>query len=93
MNIELSKETYNMNSRVLGNRIKGIMIMNSVKRKDLADKLGVTYNTITRKLKGEREFSYSELLQIKQILEIDDELYTSILFDSAFILEKNNKVY
>ncbi|MBR2588664.1 MAG: helix-turn-helix transcriptional regulator [Bacilli bacterium] len=82
-----------MNSRVLGNRIKGIMIMNSVKRKDLADKLGVTYNTITRKLKGEREFSYSELLQIKQILEIDDELYTSILFDSAFILEKNNKVY
>lgn len=80
-----------MNSRILGNRIKGIMIMNNVKRKDLADKLGVTYHTITRKLKGEREFSYSELLQIKQILEIDDELYTSILFDSAFILEKSNK--
>ena len=82
-----------MNSKILGKRIKGILIMNSVKRKDLADKLGVTYNTITRKLKGEREFSYSELLQIKQILEIDDELYTSILFDSAFILEKNNKTH
>ena len=66
-----------MDSKILGKRIKSMMIMKNVKRKDLAEKLGVTYNTTTRKLKGEREFSYSELLQIKQILKIDNQLCKS----------------
>lgn len=81
-----------MNSNILGDRIKGMMTIKKIKRKDMAEKLELSYNTLTKKLNGQREFSYSEIVKIKDILNMNAELYANILFNSDFMLEKDEKI-
>ena len=82
-----------MNPEVIGERIKVLMTIRNIKRSYLAKKLGISYNTITKKLNGKREFSIIEIVKIREILEIDNELCASVFFDSDFsILDSRKKL-
>jgi len=80
-----------MNPEVIGARIKILMTIKDVKRSYLAKKLGISYNTITKKLNGQREFSIIEIVKIREILDIDNELCASIFFDPNFSILKSKK--
>jgi len=80
-----------MNPEVIGARIKILMTIKDVKRSYLAKKLGISYNTITKKLNGQREFSIIEIVKIREILDIDNELCASIFFDPNFYILKSKK--
>ena len=69
-----------MDTILIGERIKIFMKIKKIKRTTLAKKLGISYNTMTKKLNGQREFTLDEILKIKNILNLDKELYSNILF-------------
>lgn len=72
---------------LIGERIKIFMKIKNIKRTTLAKELGISYNTATKKLNGQREFTLDEILKIKEILNLDKELYSNILFNEKFIIE------
>lgn len=78
-----------MNSYIIGDRIKKIIYIQDIKRIYVAMKLGMSYNTLTKKLQGKREFSYIEICKLKDILELSDELAIKVFFDPNFDIEKN----
>ena len=78
-----------MNSYIIGDRIKKIIYIKDIKRIYVAMKLGMSYNTLTKKLQGKREFSYIEICKLKDILELSDELAIKVFFDPNFDIEKN----
>lgn len=62
-----------MDTILIGERIKIFMKIKKIKRTTLAKKLGISYNTMTKKLNGQREFTLDEILKIKNILNLDKE--------------------
>ena len=78
-----------MNSYIIGDRIKKIIYIKDIKRIYVAMKLGMSYNTLTKKLQGKREFSYIEICKLKVILELSDELAIKVFFDPNFDMKKN----
>ncbi len=76
-----------MDTILIGERIKIFMKIKKIKRTTLAKKLGISYNTMTKKLNGQREFTLDEILKIKNILNLDKELYSNILFNEKLIIE------
>lgn len=54
-----------MDTILIGERIKIFMKIKKIKRTTLAKKLGISYNTMTKKLNGQREFTLDEILKIK----------------------------
>lgn len=67
------------------------MKIRNIKRRVLANKLGISYNTLTKKIKGKRQFNLDEILKLKDILNIDNELMVQILFSEKFYVEFDNK--
>lgn len=55
-----------MNPEIIGNRIKALMTIRNIKRSYLAKELGISYNTLTKKLNGQREFGINEIWKIKK---------------------------
>lgn len=49
-------------------------------QKSLADETGIPYTTLTRKLQGKSEFSFSELLVISEALGVAPHLLVPPLF-------------
>ena len=76
-----------MDTILIGERIKIFMKIKKIKRTTLAKKLGISYNTMTKKLNGQREFTLDEILKIKNILNLDKELYSNILFNEKLIIK------
>lgn len=81
-----------MNPKLIGNRLKALMTIKGIKRKDLAIELNVSYNTLTKKLNGEREFTINEMLQIKEIFNLDVDLCANIFFNPEFLVTSDKKV-
>ena len=73
-----------MKNRPFGERVIIIMNLKKLKRRDLAYELNISYNTLTKKLKGQRKFNYDELCIIKRFLELDNQYYAGMLFDEEF---------
>lgn len=69
-----------------GKRIKALMELKNLKRSYLAEKLGMTYNTLTKKLNGQREFTFLEILKMKEIFNIDIKTYSNIMLNDDFML-------
>lgn len=69
----------------IGNRIKAIMKYRQIKRIYLAKKLNISYNSLTKKLNGQREFGISELLKMRIILDVEPSVYGNILFNEKFL--------
>lgn len=81
-----------MDPHLIGDRLKALMTVNNIKRKDLAKKLGISYNTLTKKLNGQREFGIKEILKIKEILNLDIDLCANIFFNPEFLVTSDKKV-
>lgn len=81
-----------MNNILIGKRIELIMKIRNIKRRVLANKLGVSYNTLTKKINGKRQFNLDEIWKLKDILNIDNKLMIDILFNENFFVEFNRNV-
>ncbi len=81
-----------MNPQMIGNRLKALMTMRNIKRKDFAEQLGISYNTLTKKLNGQREFNINEILKIKEILSLDVDLCANIFFNPEFLVTSDKKI-
>lgn len=80
-----------MNSKLIGERIKILLIIKKMKRSELAKKLGISYNTLTKKLNGAREFSINEIIKIIEIFDMDIKLSANIFFNDKFFIESNRE--
>ena len=69
-----------------GKRVKALMELKNIKRSYVAEKIGITYNTLTKKLNGQREFTLLEIIKMKDVLNIDLKQYNSLLFNEKFYL-------
>lgn len=57
-------------------KVKALMVLNGIKRESLSLHLGVTYQTITKKMNGKVPFKDHELKKISDLLNIPiSELY------------------
>ncbi len=75
-----------MNAEIIGKRIKALMTIKNIKRSFLAKRLGISYNTLTKKLNGKREFNINELWKLKEILDMDIELCANVFFNKNFFI-------
>ncbi len=75
-----------MDPKLIGERLKLLLIKKQIKRSYLAKMIGVSYNTLTKKLNGQKDFSAIEITRIKNILELDDQLSANIFFNPNFEL-------
>lgn len=73
-----------MDSKIIGNRLKILIAQKEIKRSYLANKMGISYNTLTNKLNGKKEFSAIEISKIKELLELDEKLSANIFFNPDF---------
>lgn len=73
-----------MNAKILGHRIITLLALYNFKRQALADYLEISYNTLTKKLKGQRLFNIVELFKIKDFFNLDDNLCANIFFNANF---------
>ena len=62
-----------------GKRVKALMELKNIKRSYVAEKIGITYNTLTKKLNGQREFTLLEIIKMKDVLNIDLKQFDSYL--------------
>ncbi len=69
-----------------GKKVKALMELKNIKRSYVAEKIGITYNTLTKKLNGQREFTLLEIIKMKDVLNIDLKQFDSLLFDEKFYL-------
>lgn len=53
---------------------------NGIKLTALADKMGISRQSLYFKLKGERAFNQGEMMSIKRILNLSDRQFMSIFF-------------
>ena len=83
-----------MDTELIGKKIKALMTIRNMKRSDLAKELNISYNTLTKKLNGKREFNINEVLRIKEIFNMDVELCANIFFNDDFLIstEDNKKI-
>ena len=81
-----------MNPQIIGNRLKALMTIRGIKRKDFATQLGISYNTLTKKLNGQREFSINEILKIREILSLDVDLCANVFFNPDFLITADKRI-
>lgn len=76
------------NNVEIGNRIKGLMSIKNITREELANLMHVSYNTLTKKLNGKREFGISDMHKLKDIFKLDVEFCGNIFFNKEFLVRK-----
>lgn len=79
-----------MDAKIIGTRIKALMTVMNIKRSYLAKALNMSYNTLTKKLNGKREFKIEEILKIKEVFNLDKDLCANIFFSEEFFLTGQN---
>ena len=84
------KEPY-MDPKIIGKRLKILMKKKQIKRSYLAKNIGVSYNTLTKKLNGHKDFSAIEITKIKYVLELDDKLSVNVFFNPNFEINKDKE--
>lgn len=55
-------------------RIESQLVLNGISKKELAEQVGIAYNTLLAKMRGEREFTLKEAREIKQILHSEEPI-------------------
>lgn len=81
-----------MNPEIIGNRLKALMAIRNIKRSYLAKELGISYNTLTKKLNGQREFDITEMWKIKEVLELDQKICADVFFNPKFLIDDQNNL-
>lgn len=80
-----------MDSKIIGDRIRALMEMKHIKRSSLAKELGVSYNTLTQKLMGRREFGLKDIIKIKEVLQLDNQTCAELFFEEEFSIMKGKE--
>lgn len=80
-----------MDPKIIGNRIKFLMLSKNITATKLAKELGISYSTLMKKVNGNCEFCNTEILRLKEIFDLDINLCANIFFNSTFNMEKINK--
>lgn len=55
--------------------IKGMLKQKGITQKELAEQLGIAFETLNRKIHGADEFRYWEVVRICAILEIENPMH------------------
>lgn len=76
-----------MNPEEVGNRLKIIIKIIGIRRQDLAQKLGMSYSNLTRKLNGQSEFSIKEVLELQKVIGLDADLCSDIFFNTQYTID------
>lgn len=66
-----------VNSKLL----KSLFLLRGYTLQKMADKIGVSYATLSYKINNKREFTSSEILAIKKALKLSDEQITEIFLN------------
>ena len=77
-----------MESKIIGNRIKELMNIEGISEKSLAKSLNLTIVKLEKKLNGEEEFYISEMMKIKEIFNLNLEVFAKLFFEEDFELEE-----
>lgn len=62
-----------MKERIVCKRLKGLMVENELTLQSLAEKIGVSENSLTQKINGHRGFWYWEMVAIAKVFRGDLE--------------------
>ena len=57
-----------MNTRVECNRLKGILVEKKITQEEIARRMGISENSLARKINGHRSFWYWEMAIITKLL-------------------------
>lgn len=63
-------------------KIKARLVEKNLKQSDLAKRLGISTQSLNRKLNGLSDFRLSELEEIAKILDIDEHQYREYFFSA-----------
>lgn len=67
-----------MNSRVNSNELKAQLARKDLTQAQLADAIGISLNTIWKKITGHNSFTVDEVRAIRDVLELDDNAIKEI---------------
>ena len=76
-----------MEPKVIGNRIKELMNIEAVSKDKLAKSLNLRLVELEKKLNGEEEFYISEMMKIKEIFQLNLDIFTKLFFEKDFKIE------
>jgi DNA-binding XRE family transcriptional regulator len=62
-------------------RVEAQIVLSGVSKKQLAQNIGISYNSLNLKLNGRRAFSLDEATEIKRLLNAEEPIET--LFDRS----------
>lgn len=77
-----------MEPKVIGNRIKELMNIEAVTEGKLAQNLKLTLLELEKKLNGEEEFYISEMMKIKEIFNLNLDIFVKLFFEKDFKWEE-----
>ncbi len=73
-----------MESKIIGNRIKELMNIEGIGEKKLAKSLNLTVVKLEKKLNGEEEFYISEMMKIKELFNLNLDVFAKLFFEKDF---------
>ena len=73
-----------MEPKVIGNRIKELMNIEAVTEGKLAQNLKLTLLELEKKLNGEEEFYISEMMKIKELFNLNLDVFAKLFFEKDF---------
>lgn len=76
-----------MKPEIVGNRIKELMKIEGIKEEELANNLRITSTELEKKLNGEEEFYISQMMKIKEIFNLNLDVFEKLFFEEDFNLE------
>lgn len=80
-----------MDPIIIGNRVKFLMNRKKMPKTKLAQELGISYRTLSRKLNGQIEFCNIELIKLQRIFDLNIEMFSNVFFNENFNLEEKLK--
>lgn len=84
----MRNEGAEMEAKIIGNRIEKLMKLEGINKKELAQNLNITILELEKKLNGEEEFYIAQMMKIKEIFNLNLEVFTKLFFEKDFKLEE-----
>ena len=84
----IGNEGAEMEAKIIGNRIEKLIELEGINKKELAQNLNITTLELEKKLNGEEEFYIAQMMKIKEIFNLNLEVFTKLFFENDFKLEE-----
>lgn len=73
-----------MEAKIIGNRIKELINIEGISKESLAKSLDLKLLKLEKKLNGEEEFYISEMMKIKEIFNLNLDVFAKLFFEKDF---------